>query len=95
LAARRDLELRENLAQVAGDGVLTDEQPRADVDVRQAIAGEPGDLSLLRGEGVARLNQAGGDLLAGRGGAFVGPFGECLPAQILPVEQMGAGELRT
>ena len=50
LVARGDVELGEHLAQVVGDGVLADEQPRADVSVGEAVAGEPRDLSFLGGE---------------------------------------------
>src|SRR6476469_10945334 len=47
LIARGNAELGEHLAQVVGDGVLTDEQARPDLDVRETVAREPGDLSLL------------------------------------------------
>src|SRR4051794_37307992 len=50
LAARRDAQLGEDLVQVVLDGAPADEQPAADLGVRQALAGEPGDLGLLGGE---------------------------------------------
>jgi hypothetical protein len=40
LIARVDVELREHLAEVVGDGVLADEQPLADGGVRESVAGE-------------------------------------------------------
>src|SRR5207247_11242513 len=46
LAARGDVELGEHLAQVVGDGVLADEEPRADRGVREAVARESRDLGL-------------------------------------------------
>ena len=42
--ARADAELGEHLAQVPLDGARAEEQPRADLRVRQAVAGQPGDL---------------------------------------------------
>ena len=50
-----DAELGEHLGQVPFDGARGQEQLRADLRVRQAVAGQPGDLLLLRGELVARL----------------------------------------
>ena len=58
LAARGDVELAEHLAQVLGDRVLADEQPRADLGVREPIAGELRDLPLPAGEIVACLDGA-------------------------------------
>ena len=55
LAAGADPELGEHLAQVPLDGARAEEQLGADLRVRQAVAGEPGDLLLLRRELVARL----------------------------------------
>src|SRR5262245_11583428 len=53
LAPRADAELGEDLAQVVLDRARADEEPAADLRVREALAGEPGDLGLLRGEVVA------------------------------------------
>src|SRR4051794_19663283 len=64
LGARGDVELREHLAQVVGDGVLADEQPLADRGVREAVAGQPRDLGLLGGELVTGLDAAPPDALA-------------------------------
>jgi hypothetical protein len=49
---------------VVGDGVLADEQPRADRGVRQAVAGESRDLRLLSRELLASLNAAFADAFA-------------------------------
>jgi hypothetical protein len=54
LAAGGDPELGIDLVQVVADGVGAQEQAGPDLVVRQALAGEPGDLPLLRGELVAR-----------------------------------------
>src|SRR3954469_25682079 len=64
LIARRDAQLAEDLAQVIGDGVLADDQARADLGVRQAVAGESRDLSLLPGELVTGLDAALADAFA-------------------------------
>ena len=53
LAAAADAELREHLAQVPLDRARAEEELRADLRVRQAVASEPGDLRLLRGQVVA------------------------------------------
>src|SRR6476661_5475991 len=47
VAARGDVELGEDLAQVVLDGAPRQEQPGADFGVREAVAGQPGDLGLL------------------------------------------------
>jgi hypothetical protein len=52
-----------DLAQVVFDRARAKEQPCADLRVGKAVAGEPGDLGLLSGELVARLD-----------GAFTGGF---------------------
>src|SRR4051812_14764233 len=66
LVARADVELAEHLAQVVGDRVLADEQPRADLWVGQPFACEPHDLRLLGGEFAPALGRALADALAGR-----------------------------
>src|SRR5438309_11436415 len=58
LPPRGDVELRENLSQVVLDGAPAYEQPRADLGVGEAVAGEPGDLGLLGGEPAAGLDGA-------------------------------------
>ena len=45
--------------------MLADEQPRADLGVRQPVAGEPRNLGFLRGELIAGLDCARADTLAG------------------------------
>src|SRR4029078_11322717 len=57
LVARADVELGEDLSQVVLDGAAADEQPRADLGVREAVAGEPGDLGLLRCEVAPRFRR--------------------------------------
>src|ERR687895_538598 len=51
--------------EVVFDGARTDEEPRADLGVGQAVAGESRDLTLLGGELVSRLDAAFADALAG------------------------------
>jgi hypothetical protein len=51
--------------QVVLDSARTDEQLRADLLVRAPVAGQAGDLRLLRGEDVPVLLRAPGNLLAG------------------------------
>jgi hypothetical protein len=50
---------------VVGNGVLADEQPVADVSVRQTVAGESRDLGLLGRELILGLDAALSHLLAG------------------------------
>jgi NAD(P)H-flavin reductase len=50
LAARADVELGEDLTRVVLDGAGADEQPGADLRVRQPVAGQPGDLGFLGGQ---------------------------------------------
>src|SRR5829696_7681671 len=50
-----DPELGEHLAQVPLDRAWTDEELRADLRIREALAREPRDLFLLRSELVARV----------------------------------------
>src|SRR3954471_23890347 len=78
LAARADVELGEHLAQVIRDGVLADEQPRADLGVREALGGEPRDLGLLRGQIAAGLDGALAGALAGGEQLALGARGERL-----------------
>ena len=85
-------ELREHVAQVPLDRARADEQLGADLRVRQALAGEPGDLLLLRREPPARARVAFARLLACRQQLAAGAIGECLHADL--VEQMvGAAQL--
>ena len=62
LVARLDAEFDEDLFQVVLDGACTEEQPGADLGIRQAVAGQPRDLGLLHGQ----LIIAGGDAGFGR-----------------------------
>src|SRR6516165_10526003 len=64
LPARGDAELREHVAQVPFDRARADEQLGADLRVRQAVVGEPGDLPFLGRELVARVGAALAHLLA-------------------------------
>ena len=64
LAAGADAELGEDLAQVPFDRARGQEQLGADLGVGAAVAGQPGDLLLLRREPVARLGAALAYLLA-------------------------------
>src|SRR6267378_6841453 len=80
LVARADVELGEDLAQVVLDRARTDEQPGADFRVREAVAGEPGDLSLLSGQLVPGLDGALADFLASGQELAPGPIGERLHA---------------
>ena len=67
LRARVGLELREDVAHVALDRLLRDEQLRRDVGVRHAVGEELQDLALARGEhvaAVARLSSSA-DISAG------------------------------
>src|SRR5262245_58547010 len=47
LLPRPDVELCEDLVEVIFDGAGADVEPRADLGVGQAVAGEPRDLGLL------------------------------------------------
>ena len=80
LLARADAELREHLVQVVLDGARADEQLGADLRVRLPVDGEPGDLRLLRGEQVARLDREPAHRLAGGRQLAPGTLGEPLGA---------------
>jgi hypothetical protein len=54
LLARRDTELDEDLPEMPLDGPDTQEQLGSDLGVGPPIASEPGNLLLLRGQGVTR-----------------------------------------
>jgi hypothetical protein len=72
LVARFDTEFDEDLFQVVLDGACAEEQPGADLGIREAIAGQPRDLGLLRGQLI----------IAGGGAAFecrLGTFGIYVP----------------
>jgi hypothetical protein len=60
LLARGDADLREHLPQVVRGGVLADEEPLADLGVRQPLTGEARDLSFLSGQFVAGQSAAAG-----------------------------------
>src|SRR5215475_9510267 len=78
LPARGDTELREHVAQVPLDRARADEELRADLRIRQAVAGEPGDLLLLRRELLVRAGDALARLLARSQQLAVGSLGERL-----------------
>jgi hypothetical protein len=59
LVARFDAEFDEDLFQVVLDGACAQEQPGADLGIRQAIAGQPRDLRLLRGQLIIAIGDAG------------------------------------
>src|SRR4030088_1323101 len=61
-----DPELCEHVAQMPLHGPRAEEELRADLRVRQAVAGEPRDLPLLCGQVVTRLDRALADPLARR-----------------------------
>ena len=58
--------------------MLADEQPLADLGVRQAVAREPRDLSLLSRVLLPGLDAARADILAGGQELALGPPGERL-----------------
>jgi hypothetical protein len=66
LAARRDVELGEDLVEVISDGPGAYKQPGANLGVGEAVAGEPRDLGLLSREIPSGLDDAFADPLAGR-----------------------------
>jgi hypothetical protein len=59
LVARFDAEFDEDLFQVVLDGACAQEQPGADLGIRQAVAGQPRDLGLLRGQLFIAIGDAG------------------------------------
>src|SRR4051794_40646252 len=71
-----DAQLGEHLVQVVLHGAAADEQPLTDVRVRDPLAGEPCDLSLLSREVLPGLNGAFADSLAGGQQLALGAFGE-------------------
>src|SRR5215468_8949691 len=89
LPARGNAEFGEHVAQVPLDGARADQQLRADLRVRQALAGEPGDLLLLRRELLACPGAALPRLLACRQQLAAGALGERLHAD--RVEQVVGG----
>src|SRR6185437_14721875 len=78
LPARGNAELGEHGAQVPFDRARADEQMGADLRVGQAVAGEPGDLLLLRRELAARLGTALAYLFTRRQQLAAGALGERL-----------------
>src|SRR4051794_27694362 len=65
LVARRDVELAVDLVEVVFDRAGADEEPGADLGVGEAVAGEPRDLRLSRGELIRRFDTEFADGLAG------------------------------
>jgi hypothetical protein len=97
LAARGDVELVEHLTQVVGNRVLADEQPLADLRVRETGAGEARDLRLLDGELLAgptlRLRTRAPVAIGSRSAR---PANASIPiamniSNALAVEEVGAG----
>jgi hypothetical protein len=74
--ARSDVELLEDLAQVVLHRARTDEEPDADLRVREPVARELRDLSLLRGELAASFHRALANRLAGREALATGALGK-------------------
>src|ERR687898_1034437 len=80
-SARADAELGEHLLQVPLDGAGAEEELSADLGVRPTVAGELGDVLLLRSELVAGVIAALADLLAGGQQLVPRTLGESLRAQ--------------
>jgi hypothetical protein len=70
--------LPKTVVQVVLDGLGTHEQWRADLRVDEAFAGQSGDLSLLGGEVLGRLDGALSGPLASRQELALRPLGEGL-----------------
>ena len=90
LVARADPELAEHLAQMPLHRARTEEQPRTDLRVRKPVAGQMGDLPLLRGQIIARLNRPLAHRLAGRPRLAAGALGERLHADRYELVVRGA-----
>jgi hypothetical protein len=69
LVAGGDVELAEDLVQMPLDGAWADEQLRADLQIRAAVAREPRNLSLLGRQVIAGFRTTLADRLTG-GGKF-------------------------
>ena len=82
LAARADVELGKDLTEVVLDRTRADEQPGADLRVRQPIPGQPGHLRLLNGQ-----------RFAGRTGWRAGGLGGALAGGLAGGQQLAAGPL--
>src|SRR5215207_5162435 len=76
IPAGSDPEFGEHLAQVPFDGAWAEEQPRADLWVRQSLACQLRDMPLLCREFVARLGAALAHMLAGGHELLAGALGE-------------------
>ena len=92
LLARADVELGEDLAQVVLDGTRADEELGADLRVRAPVDREPGDLQLLGGQLVVRLDRPPANGLAGREQLALGALGERLRPDA-PEELVGRAQL--
>src|SRR5919201_4075468 len=92
LVAGGDVELGEHLVQVVLDRSRADEELGADVGIGKAVAGEPGDLCLLRGECIARVLRALACGFAGGLELATGALGEALCAHAAE-QLMGGSEL--
>jgi hypothetical protein len=78
LSSGADAELGEDLAQMPLHGARAEEEPGADLGVGEPVAGQLGDLALLRGQIVARLDSSLADPLARRLQLSEGALGERL-----------------
>src|SRR3954453_18158327 len=93
LAARADVELAEDLAQVVLDRSRADEQLGADLRVRLPVARHAGDLRLLRRQHVARVRVTPARGLAGGLQLAAGALGERLSSAAAEAVVRGAQEL--
>ena len=82
LVAGLDSELAKRLAQVIVDGAGADEQLGRDFLVGRTLGREAGDLCLLRGQLVTRLDAPFTRVLAGRLELDPGALGERLHAEL-------------
>ena len=76
--------------QVPLDGARAEEEPRPDLRVREPVAGQLGDLVLLRGQIVVRLDGPFADPLARRQKLLLCALGERLHANRVELVVAGA-----
>src|SRR5262249_34781232 len=82
LAARADVELRDHVAKVPLDGAPAEEELGADLRVRLPVGRHPGDLQLLRGQVLERLDRALARGFSGGRQLTARALSECLHAHI-------------